>query len=94
MIPMTLTPVKCPKCKGTKVSKNGTENGVQRYLCRNQECPIKSFMLDYINNGCKPGIDETIIDRTANASGISDIPGVLKVSEGKVSSVLKKQKIQ
>jgi len=28
MIAMTLTPVKCPKCKETKVSKNGTENGV------------------------------------------------------------------
>ena len=91
---MPLIPVKCPKCKGTKVSKNGTEKGEQRYLCRNQACPIKSFMLDYIYNGCKPGIDETIIDMTANASGISDISRVLKISEGKVSSVLKKRKTQ
>ena len=91
---MTLTPVKCPKCKETKVSKNGTENGVQRDFCRNQECPIKSFMFDYIYNGCKPGIDETIIDMTANASDISDISRVLKVSECKVSSILKKRKIQ
>ena len=82
---------KCPNCKETKVSKNGTENGVQRYLCNNQDCSMKSFMLEYIYNGCKPGIDETIIDMTANASGISDISRVLKVSEGKVSSVLKKQ---
>ena len=91
---MTLALVKCPKCKETKVSKNGTENGVQRYLCRNQDCPNKSFMLDYIYNGCKPGIDETIINMTANASGISDISRVLKVSEGKISSVLKKRKTQ
>ena len=51
-------------------------------------------MLDYIYNGCKQGIDETIIDMTANASGISDISRVLKVSEGKVLSVLKKRKTQ
>ena len=52
---------------------------------------MKSFMLEYIYKRCKPGIDETKIDMTANASGISDISRVLKISEGKVSSVLKKQ---
>ena len=84
---MKLALVKCPKCNGTKVSKNGMENGVQRYLCGNEGCAMKSFMLEYVYNGCKPGIDETIIDMTANASGISGISRVLKVSEGKVSSV-------
>ena len=87
MIAMILAPVKCPSCNRTKVTKNGTENGVQRYLCRNQDCSMKSFMLEYVYNGCKPGIDETIINMTANASGISDISRVLKVSEGKISSV-------
>jgi len=57
---MTFVAVKCPNCTGTKVSKNGTENGVQRYLCNNQDCTMKSFMLEYIYNGCKPGIDEMI----------------------------------
>jgi len=70
MIPMILASVKCPKCNGAKVLKNGTEKGVQRYLCRNKDCPMKSFMLDYIYNGYKPSIDETTIDMTANASGI------------------------
>jgi transposase-like protein len=55
---------------------------------------MKSFMLEYVYNGCKPNIDETIIAMTANASGISDISRVLKVSEGKISSVLKKQQTQ
>ena len=89
---MTLAPVKCPRCNSTSVSKNGTEKGVQRYLCRNKDCAMKSFMLEYVYNGCKPGIDETIIDMTANASGISDISRVLNVSENKVSSVLKNSK--
>jgi len=31
MISMTMAPVKCPRCKGTTVSKNGKEKGKQRY---------------------------------------------------------------
>jgi len=55
---------------------------------------MKSFMLDYIYNGCEPGINVKIIEMTANASGINDITRVLHISEGKVSSVLKKQQAQ
>ena len=91
---MPMTPVKCPRCKGTSISKNGTEKGKQRYLCNHKECNMKSFMLDYIYNGCVPGIDELIVDMTANASGIADISRVLQISEEKVSSVLKKQNPQ
>ena len=91
MIPMTMTSVKCPNCKGTAVSKNGTENGKQRYICNNKNCSMKSFMIEYIYNGCEPGVDEKIIAMTANSSGISDISRVLNVSESKVSRVLKKQ---
>ena len=90
---MVLIAVKCPVCGGTDVSKNGTNrNDVQRYLCNAKECAGKSFMLEYSYNGCKPGIEKKIIDMTANASGINDIRRVLKVSKGKVSSTLKKQK--
>jgi len=48
-------------------------------------------MIEYIYNGCEPGVDEKIIAMTANSSGISDISRVLNVSESKVSRVLKKQ---
>jgi transposase-like protein len=91
MITMTMTPVRCPNCKGTAISKNGTEKGKQRYICNNTNCGMKSFMLEYTYNGCEPGIDEIIITMTANSSGISDISRVLEISEGKVSRVLKKQ---
>jgi transposase-like protein len=94
MVAMIMTAVKCPACKGTAISKNGTEKGKQRYLCNNKKCIMKSFMLDYIYNGCVHGIDEIIVDMTANSSGIADISRVLRVSENKVSSVLKKRRTQ
>ena len=92
---MVLVAVKCPKFGENRVSKNGkTAKGVQKYLCNNQECNGGSFLLEYTYNGRKPGINEKIIDMTANASDIRDISRVLKVSKQKVSDTLKKQKIQ
>ena len=87
------TAVKCPSCGGTNVSKNGTgQNKVQRYLCNNKECLKKSFMLEYIYNGCEHGIESKIITNTANAQGIRDIARSLKVSNQKVLDTLKKQR--
>jgi len=91
---MVLIAVKCPVCGGTDVSKNGTNrNEVQRYLCNARECAGKSFMLEYRNNGCKPGIEKQIINMTTNASGIRDISRNLKISTDKVMSTLKKTKV-
>ena len=92
---MVMVEVKCPVCGSTNVSKNGkTSKGTQKYLCTNKECTDKSFLLDYTYNGCKPGIDQQIIEMAANASGIRDTARVLKISKQKVSDVLKKQKKQ
>ena len=81
---MTTSPVKCPVCGGTRISKNGKEGG-------NKDCPKKSFVLEYTYNG-KPGINEQIITMAANASGSQDTARVLKVSKQKVSDTLKKRK--
>jgi transposase-like protein len=90
---MVMIAVKCPVCNGTDISKNGTtEIGTQRYICNAKECSGKSFMLDYIYNGCKPGMEKEIIDQTTNASGIRDISRNLKISTDKVMSTLKKTK--
>ena len=90
---MHMTPVKCPQCESTKVSKNGINaNCKQRYICNNKECEGKSFLLEYTYEGCKHGVNEKIIDMTANASGIRDIARVLKISKQKVQDTLKKQK--
>ena len=90
---MVLIAVKCPVCGGTDVSNNGkNRHGVQRYWCNTKECTGKSFMLEYKNNGCKPGIEKQIIDMTSNASGIRDISRNLKISTDKVMSTLKNRK--
>ena len=85
--------VKCPVCGGKDMSNNGkSRQGVQRYLCNAKECSGKSFMLEYKNNGCKPGIEKQIIDMTSNASGIRDISRNLKISTDKVMSTKKQKK--
>jgi transposase-like protein len=90
---MVLIAVKCPVCLGTDVSKNGkTRQDVQRYICNDALCNGKSFLLEYSNNGCKPGIEKQIIDMTANGSGIRDISRVLEISTDKVMGTLKKKK--
>ena len=82
---MTMTAVKCPVCGGTNISKNGKgANGTQRYICNDKGCKGKSFKLEYIYNGWKPGINEQIITMAANASGIRDTSRVLKISKQKV----------
>ena len=89
---MVLNPIKCPVCGKTNISKNGkTRKGIQRYICNDKGCPQKSFLIDYTYNGCKPGIDEQIIDMAANASGIRDTARVLKISKQKVTDTLKKR---
>lgn len=90
---MVMIKVTCPVCGESNVSKNGkTAKGTQKYLCNNKECSGGSFLLNYTYNGCKPGIDEKIIEMAANASGIRDTSRVLKVSKQKVSDTLKKRK--
>ena len=93
---MAMVKVRCPYCKTNKVNKNGKsqETGAQRYLCNNRECFCTTFMLEYAYKGAVPGIDETVIDMTANASGIRDTARVLGISTDKVMSVLKKHKLQ
>ena len=77
--------IKWPVCGGIDVSKNGKgrTTDTQRYICNDMMCAGKSFMIDYSNNGSKPGIEKQIIDMTANGSGIRDISRVLEISTDK-----------
>lgn len=91
---MAIINVKCPYCNEDNVSKNGKSNkGEQRYICNNSFCSAKTFRLDYRYNGCKPGMDKTIISMTLNGSGIRDISRVQHISTHKVMATLKKRKI-
>jgi transposase-like protein len=88
---MATIDVKCPTCGGTNVVKNGkSSNGVQRFRCMSEECTRNTFILEYVYNGRKPGIEEAIINMAANASGVRDTARVLGVSQDKVISTLKK----
>ena len=89
---MAMVSVKCPTCGERQVYKYGKDkNGTQKYLCYSESCPTKTFRLDYIYEGARPGIEEKIIAMAANASGIRDTARVLKVSTDKVMDTLKKQ---
>jgi transposase-like protein len=86
--------VACPACLDIeKVVKFGrTGQGKQRYLCRQEICKKKTFILDHTNKGFLPGIKKHIIEMTLNGSGIRDIARVLGIAKGTVISEIKKRK--
>jgi insertion element IS1 protein InsB len=76
---------------GKHVIKKGfTAQSVQRYHCKNEDCQC-TFLLEYNNNGCKPGIENRIINMGMNGSGVRDTSRVLGVSINTVISTFKKK---
>lgn len=89
---MVLIPVRCPHCGSDQIVKRGkTENAKQRYLCQQQNCPVKTFILDYDYNGCLLEVKQQIIEMALNGSGIRDTGRVLKISPTTVINELKKK---
>ncbi len=89
---MTFIAVQCPHCESEQIVKRGrTHRGTQRYLCQNTACARGSFLLDYRNRGCVPGVKQQIIDMSLNASGVRDTVRVLRISTDTVLSELKKK---
>lgn len=83
--------ITCPKCGGSHITKSGlSAHCVQRYRCRNPDCPTKTFMLKYKYTACEPGIKERVVDMAINSSGVRDTARVLGISKGTVISTLKK----
>ena len=88
---MAVIQVYCPQCSGDDVVKFGlSEQGKQRYCCKDEECTKKTFMLDYSNRACLAGIKEKIVDMAMNGSGIRDTSRVLGIHMNTVMSTLKK----
>ena len=89
---MVLIPVRCPHCGSDQIVKRGkTENAKQRYLCQQQVCPVKTFILEYDYNGCLLGVKHQIIEMALNGSGIRDTARVLEISPTTVINELKKR---
>ena len=75
-----------------KVVKRGkTDNGKQRYLCQDEACSRRTFLLVYTNRGYLPVVKRQIIDLALNGSGIRDTARVLGISTDTVLSELKKR---
>ena len=88
---MVLEPVCCPTCHSPDVIKNGKSNeGKQRYRCRNSDCARASFILDYTYRGYLPEVKQQSSDMAMNGSGIRDTARVLKISPTTVIEELKK----
>ena len=89
---MVLKAVTCPDCGSEDIVRNGKHpNGKQKFLCRNEECPRSTFVLEYSQNARKPGIREKIVQMAINGSGIRDTARVLGVDKNTVMNELKKR---
>ncbi len=90
---MAVIPVRCPSCESDTVVKRGKKDGgKQRYLCQNEACCYRTFLLDYTNLGYMPSVKRQIIDLALNGSGIRDTARVLNISPDTVICELKKRK--
>ena len=89
---MVYIKVLCPHCGSDDVVLHGKNTtGKQRLLCRNKECPHKTFQLEYTYNAYNPGVKQQVIEMALNGSGTRDTGRVLGISKDTVTSVLKKR---
>jgi transposase-like protein len=88
---MVLEPVLCPSCGSENGVKQGQSNeGKQRYQCRNGECDRKTFIRQYTYQGYLPEVKQQIADMALNGSGIRDTARVLHISPTPGIETLKK----
>src|ERR671931_349449 len=89
---MVLEAVRCSVCDGIHVTRYGkTEDGKQRYICRNKACSGKTFIGDYSELERLPEVKEQIMEMNINGSGIRAIARGLKISPTIVIEELKKR---
>jgi transposase-like protein len=88
---MAVETVTCPSCDGEDVVKHGqSDEGKQRYRCRNVDCSRCTFIRHYAYRGYLPEVKQQIADMAFNGSGVSDTARVLKISPTTVIETLKK----
>jgi transposase-like protein len=89
---MVLEPVLCPSCGSDDVVKHGqSDEGKQRYKCRNSDCTRRTFIRQYTYQRYLPDVKQQIIDMSLNGSGIRDTARVLHISPTTVIENLKKK---
>jgi transposase-like protein len=88
---MAVEKVVCPSCASEDVVKHGqSDEGKQRYRCRNSACSRCTFIRHYADRGYLPEVKQQIADMAVNGSGIRDTARVLQISPTTVIETLKK----
>ena len=64
---VTMIAVRCPSCDRDKIVKRGkTTNGKQRFLCQDEACSQRTFILEYTNRAYLPSVKRQIIELALN----------------------------
>lgn len=78
---MAVEAVICPSCESEDLVKHGqSDEGKQRYRCRNVDCSRCTFIRHYAYRGYLPEVKQQIADMALNGSSIRDTARVLKIS--------------
>ena len=90
---MVFEAVECPTCGGLDIHRHGqSATGKKRYICRNENCTRKTFILDYTYKGHLATVKQQIAEMAINGSGIRDTGRVLGISPTTVINELKKSR--
>lgn len=75
---MVFEAVECPTCGGIDIHRHGqSATGKKRYICCNEDCTRKTFILDYTYKGHLATVKQQITEMAINGSGIRDTGRVL-----------------
>lgn len=75
------TIIRCPSCRSKNVIKHGkTAQGKQRFLCRQTDCNLRTFIVDYTYRGCLPETKQKVSQLVNDGRGIRDTARRLKIS--------------
>lgn len=90
---MVFEAVECPTCGGVDIHRHGqSATDKKRYMCCNENCTRKTFILDYTYKGHLGTVKQQIAEMGINGSGIRDTGRVLGISPTTVINELKKSR--
>ena len=90
---MVFEAVECSTCGRVDIHGHGqSATRKKRYICRNETCTRKTFILDYTYKGHLATVKQQIAEMVINGSGIRDTARVLGISLTIMINELKKSR--